>query len=383
MNSVDFNSCLHTFNTLDAASYLRLHSWKLQNESEKYSIWENHDTEGQDFELLLPKNRSANDFQKRVAEFIETLWKFEKRALHQIIEELLTPHTDIIRARIVENEDMQGTLPLDDGANIFAQVRNLMLAAACAAWMPKKVFANRKPEPALKYIRSARIGQTKVGSYIISIHSPVPPILKAEVEGEDENDDVPSTYARKVVETLNTALTSIEDGIQLSATQGLVDGFVNATELGVSANLCESLLGVLDTERLREFELSFSWAPSRGKPRKVSRSINRFGSESIPYLQEASAYLRRTSTIEDIEVIGIVKKLAHIHSDNHVGEVTLDALVEDERRVVVVTLDGGDHRLATQAYTERRVVSCIGELSKRGKVYELKNPRAFHLLPDI
>jgi len=371
---------VRAFRPLEVASYLRLHGWKQQDKvPEKYSVWTKRDDGRGEFEVLLPAASSFSDFARRVRELIETLQAEEGRTLPEILEDVTTPHADIVRAKLAPDGDMNGTLPLEDGANVFQQMRDLMLSAACAAVYPREVFAKRKPDQAMKYLREARIGQTQRGSYVITVLSPVPPVLVAgnqtvllaEVEEEP--------FARKTVRILAEAVAATVEGVQSAAASGKLDALTAGVAKGVSANLCEAILGLNEGSGGRGLEFSFSWAPSRGAPENV-KNVQRLQADSMPYLEETSRHFRQTSELEGAEVLGVVHRLQHL--DGNAGDVTIVGSVDGERRTVVTELDGQAHYLAIRAYKERLAVRCVGELLKEGKSYRLKNPRDLRLVDD-
>ena len=98
---VSLADILRIFKPLDAASYLRLHGWKQQEVvPEKYAIWTKKDDSRGEFEILLPLATTFSDFSRRVREVIDTLQAEEKRAVAEILEDVSTPHADIVRARL-------------------------------------------------------------------------------------------------------------------------------------------------------------------------------------------------------------------------------------------------------------------------------------------
>ena len=329
--------------------------------------------------MLVPMASAFSDFSRRVRELIETLQVEEKRGLPEILEDVTTPHADIVRARLAPDGDTNGTLPLEDGANVFQQMRDLMLSAACAAVSPREVFAKRKPDQAMKYLREARIGQTQRGSYVITVLSPLPPaflsgnqtLLLAEVEEEP--------FTRRTVRILADALTATAEGVQSAAASGKLDALTAGVARGVSANLCEAILGLHEGSGGRGLEFSFSWAPSRGAPGNI-KSVQRLQADSMPYLEEASRDFRQTSELEGAEVFGVVHRLQHL--DGNAADVTIVGTVDAERRTVVTELQGEAHNIAIRAYQERLAVRCLGELVKDRKSYRLKNPHDFRSMDD-
>lgn len=231
------------FKPLDVASYLRLHGWKQADvDPDRYATWIKPDRVRGDFEVLLPLATSFRDLAQRVRELLDTLRAEEQRPAEEIIEDLTSPHADVVRARLAPGGNLDGTLPLDSGAGVFQQMRDLMLAAACAAWSPRSVFAKRKPDRAMQFVREARIGQTRRGNYVITVLSPVPPTLTNS--NARLFDDEPEPFARKAVRTLATALNATVRGIEQAAATGKLDALSNAVEAGVSANLCDAILGI-------------------------------------------------------------------------------------------------------------------------------------------
>ncbi len=377
---VSLADIVRIFKPLDAASYLRLHGWKQQEVvPEKYAIWTKKDDSRGEFEILLPLATTFSDFSRRVREVIDTLQAEEKRAVAEILEDVSTPHADIVRARLAPDGDTNGTLPLEDGANVFQQIRELLLSAACAAVSPRQVFAKRKPDRAMKYLREARIGQTQRGSYVITVLSPVPPVLLAGQQTVLLPEVEEEPFSRKTVRILAEALAATAAGVQNAAASGKPDLLVASVTKGVSANLCEAILGLHEGSGRHGLEFSFSWAPSRGAPQGV-KSVQRLEADSMPYLEEASRYFRQTSELEGVEVFGAVHRLQHL--EGNAGDVTIVGTVDGERRTVVTELQGELHELAIRAYREVLPVRCVGELSKEGKSFRLKNPRDFRLVPE-
>jgi hypothetical protein len=380
ISTIEVSEIVRTFKPLDVASYLRLHGWTQQEiVPEKYAIWTKGNGDRDGFEVLLPLAAHFRDFASRVADLINTLQAVEKRALPEILEDLTTPHADIVRARLAPDGDMNGSLPLEDGASVFQQMRDLVLAAACAAISPRHVYAKRKPDQAMNYLREARFGQTKRGSYVITVLSPVPPILaNGQQRLAPEFEDEP--FSRKTIRLLADALAATEDGVQEVAASGRLDVFAAAVERGVSANLCEAIIKLNKGAGDRGVEFSFAWAPSRGEPQGV-RNLHRLMPDSMPYLEEVSRYFRQTSELDEVEVFGVVHKL-ELTDLPDVEKVTIVGTADGERRSVLTELGGDLRKLVIRAHEDRIPVALVGELTKEGKSYRLRNPRDFRLVEE-
>jgi hypothetical protein len=371
---------VRVFQPLEAAAYLRLHGWTQQDVvPERYSVWTLHEPERGEFEVLLPLARSFSDYQRRVRDVLDTLQSVEKRHLGEVLEDLSTPNADIVRARLAPEGDLNGTLPLEDGASVFQLMRDLMLSAACAAVNPRQVYAKRKPDQAMGYLREARIGQTQRGSYVITVISPVPPALRSGDESVLFEEAADEPFARKTVRTLAEAIGAVDEGVQAAASGGSIDAFVQGVGRGVSANLCEAIIGLNRGGGRSGVEFGFSWAPSRSAPSNV-RPRQRIQPDAIPYLEEASRYFRQVGEVAEAEVFGVVHKLEHV--SGNAGRVTMIGTVDGERKTVWTELQGALHDLAIRAYKEVLPVRCVGELQKEGKSYHLRNPRDFRVVDE-
>ena len=68
-------------------------------------------------------------------------------------------------------------IPLEDGALLARSARGMMLAAACSTYERRRAFHTRKPQVAVDYMKGLSLGQTEIGSFVLTVISPVPPRL--------------------------------------------------------------------------------------------------------------------------------------------------------------------------------------------------------------
>jgi hypothetical protein len=192
---------------------------------------------GNDEEIVLPLREEVGDFALRVSEVLKVLESVEHRSQLEILRDLLTSSSDLIRVRASTGQTTNGSIPLDLAVLFVEEARDLMLAAACSTVGPRAYYARRKPAQANDYLRGVRMGQTERGSYVLTILSPVPPSLRAA----EPEDAPPEPFERKVSRTLATALASVRTAAQRAAVTGDMQPFREAVEFGVSANFCDAL----------------------------------------------------------------------------------------------------------------------------------------------
>jgi hypothetical protein len=368
---------LHTVRPLEMVAYLRANGWHEVQRLERGAFWTKES--GQEvFEVLVPLDAGLRDFPNRVADALQTLEQAEQRSQLEIVEDLTTTGADVIRPRL-PGTNGDGAVSLERGMILHEQARDLMLAAACAAIEPRPLYAKRKPERAMQYLQHARFGLPTRGSYIMTIISPVAPklVVGKNLFGEEIEHEEP--FERRTVRTLAEALQAVAKACREVASTNELGPMKAAVKHGVSANLCEAIIGLDRGGGEKGVEFSFSWAPSRGVPVGIE-SVVSILPDSMPILEATARVFRETETVESSEVIGTVQKLEHQGGDQ--GKVTIVGTADGEPRTVHLELTGADHSLAVDAYEQRILVKCVGELSRVGRSWILRNPREFAVLAE-
>ena len=370
---------LRALRPLEVASYLRVHGWRQEADlNGKGSVWLLPAEVGrEEADITLPLQRDLGDFALRMGDVLRTLRRVERRPEPEILQDLMTTSSDLIRVRAPSREAESGSLPLEQAVVFVERARDLVLAAACAAITKRAYYATRKPMKATEYLSKVRMGQTERGSYVLTILSPVAPALAPE--GELPLDLAPSEpYERQVTRTLAEGLAAMEQAACDAASSGGMSGFEQAIQRGVSANLCDAVAGLSAVSPGEGLDIRIAWSRTRPVTNAVpSRVI--LGSDSMPLIQEAARLFRDTAPVEDVELEGFVTRLARGPQDIP-GDVTLEGLVDGGLRRVTVQLAGEKYSQAVQAHEQRLRVACAGDLVKERGGFRLQNPRHFRVL---
>lgn len=370
---------LRSLKPLELVQYLRFKGWQQDSElGSKATLWVRADGGGTD-EIVLPKRRDFADFDLRMAEVLKTLAKTEARSQLDILRDVQTASADLVRLRAPARDADDSSLAINAAVSFVESARDLMLAAACAAIDKRSYFATRKAQQATDYLDGVRMGQTERGSFVLTILSPVPPALKSE-QGALFPIEPPEPYERAVTRTLALSLTAVSAAAETAAAQGDLKPFIDAVQLGVSANLCEAIVRISAVSVNEGLDVAIAWSPSRAIATKTPSRI-RLQGDAIPLIEEAARLFRETSTIDDFElqgaVIGLVRPEGAL-----VGRITVAGFVEGQARKVQIELLDSEYAKAITAHEQEAIVSCTGELVKNGRSYRLQNPRQFRLRRD-
>jgi hypothetical protein len=370
----------------ELAMYLRAHDWTIQDRAGSSVQWVKT-VDGEEFEALQPQESSIRDYAARVGDLVSVLAAAEDRSELEVLGDITSVSMDVHTVRAFPQDNAPGMISLDDGVQAYESLRGLVVAAAYAggADHPRAVQPARKSAEVLKFLREVRIGAPAEGSFILSVHTPVPPRLSfaqaALFEAEDADGVEPAEpFERRVSLKVYDAVRAAYGAANaaLVDANGL-DAFTQVVPTGVSANLCEALVG-LGGESGHPFELSLRLAPSR--PLRIARLTPiRFRRDHLPVLASAARELRERIPEEGVVVEGNVVRLHREGSG--AGEISIAGAIdgEDRLRRVWMSLADEDYTVATRAHAEMSTVSVRGDLVRRGDRLFLTNPTGFRALP--
>lgn len=356
-------------NPSSISGYLRSAGWAPVDAGDAWARWR-LEVDGRELILTVPLRGHAPDYPRRFQELVDDLRRLEQRPPAQIVRDIRSGGSDVIRLRLRGSSD-HGRISVEQGARAFQRTRDLLLAAACAVVEKRPIYARRKPARAMEYLQRTRFGPTEGGSFVLTVESSVPPQLTAS-PGQQDSEREP--FERSVCLTLAEAASTARRIVdQLSVTRS-PETIVAGVPHGVSSNLCEALAGLLDdTGAPQSLELSFRWAASRpaaGAPRGVV-----FEHDAAPFLWEMGRTLREQSEIRDFELVGPVHKLASEVPEQG-GEVVVVSTLEPlPGRKVRVALAGSAYQHAARAHADGLWISCEGELIRQGNTTVLLGPR--------
>lgn len=357
-------------------AHLRINGWRSGETGEAWAVFDKQ-IEGNEVAIEVPLLGEAPDYRRLAEELLRDLGKVERRAEGTIAHDVQASGNDLVRLGLRGLAFGDGRLPAESAGRVYERARDLLLAAACAALEPRAVYAKRKPEAAMDYLRVAMFAPAEVGSCVLSIEAAVPPKLQ---ESLNLGDDPEPPFVRKVHVTLARALEATRIAASQTAASGKLEPFLEQTRHGVSANLCDALAGILDESRAESIAASIHFAPVRPVPADVPRRID-FGRDAAVILKEVATSLRERSPMPDTELVGIVRKLDSANPSQG-GLATIAVELEGRLRLVHVNLTAEDYQTAVSAHAERRLARVVGELLRVSRDWKLQNPRGFVVVAE-
>jgi hypothetical protein len=220
-------------------------------------------------EIILPRTDRLGDYATVVSQLIAIFSRATGRDEFSTYRDLVAADHDVVRVRASAGIDDDGSIANDAGVEIFAQAREMLLAAACATKAPQPLFRAGANKEAAEYMRRVKLGQTEHGSFVVTLLAPVPPVLQPNLDPTwSELGDDP--IERQITRQLMTALEASRTAAELSLS-GDPTAFEKAVNLGVSANLCEAVAGLIDQSN--GLEISMTWARTRPTPETLRKVL--------------------------------------------------------------------------------------------------------------
>ena len=338
------------------------------------TIWHRHQDD--DAEVVLPF-LSAKDFTQRIGDALIALASFEKRKVFDVIEDIKRLFTNVITVRVVHEDTKDGTIPINDGVLLISKAKDMLSAAAQAIYAKRRHFSGPAPKNARDCLDTLLLGQTEIGSYVVNVIVPnqVEFVVDQNIENEETAEAV--SLSQAITWSLVAGLDALSKASTAYESTGTFKAFDEAVHSGVSANLCDALLGFSGAKHNRSFEITVTSAPSpmfENEPRKFE-----FDSTHVAVLEQASGYYKDNYVLPDRILTGYITKLIR-PKDETAGTITIDSSIGDVERKVRVELKGDDYHLAVIAHDQGKMVRIQGDVHIKPKAAELLNPKNFGVI---
>ena len=323
-------------------------------------------------EIIVPRTERLGDYASVVAALIETFAQVAGQDELTIYRSLVVADRDVVRVRVAESDD--GSVTLNDGVDLIGGARDMLLSVACSLYEPRPVYRARANREAAALLQRVRLGQTDQGSFVVTLLTPVvpPPIPALLPDPDDRNAPIERRMIRRLVEALNAARGAVE-----RTAAGEEGAFGEALAGGVSANLCEALVRII--EPFPTLDVGVSWA--RTRPMTTSGTVVRFGRADTAVLQEAARLLRDRAPRPDVRLHGFVRLLKRGETEDD-GTVGLVTDIDGQRQSVAAVLEREDYERAVRAHHDRAMVVLAGDLDRMGQRWRLLNPRLENVIRD-
>lgn len=334
--------------------YLSSTGWAPEQRLERATLWSRREDDG-DFQVLVPGDQHLRDYASRVSDFLTTVAAVEERPIRLLLDDLETTGADTLSFRLLPSGP-SGTIPLFNAVDALAGVRELVVSSTYALMSEQRMLVQgRRPDAALDFARTVRLGTPRAGSWAIAAQLAVPRV--------DDGADPP--LARRVSLQMHRAVRACFAASGEAQREFDLGLFLRRTSEGVSANVCDALakLGRDDVP----YDVRFNWAVQL--PSSVPARSFRFSARRIEVLRTAAEQLKVAVPDGEVTVEGQVSKLRRDIGEG--GQATVRGPIStvygsSERSVRVLLPDVLYQRLV-DAHGRRQHVRVTGT-AVRGRV---------------
>lgn len=320
-------------------------------------------------EVFAPGSDRLADYAEAVSAVMAEIANVEGRDELAVYRDLVSADRDLIRFRAPQADD-DGSIDLTAGVDLIQQSKDALLAAACSAVTARRFYRSGSNTKANDYLRTVKLGQTEHGSFVVTLHSPVPPQLETGVQATlwPELDAEP--FGRKVTRTLASAFDALSSAIAEVGRGADIEAFERVVSRGVSANLCSAVSKFVSDGNGLDFSLT--WARTRPSPEPRHRAT--YSTSDAQVLAEAAKMLKNREPLRNEVVEGYVRVLNR-EATAQQGRVQIQTYVDGQPRSVSVDLSSDLYKRALGAHDSRSTVRIEGDLEFEGQRWYLKSPR--------
>lgn len=349
----------------------RYETWARSTDEQASSVLVPLDVSKRDYRHLLERARSllVSQIGSEAEHFLASLHQRSRAALDA--------------TRFGKDTSVElGMISWDQGQALFDAARSILVAAAKASRDKRRYYGNAGSYIARSFVESSLMGQTEVGSFVVTAFTPATErfFTRKSDEGQPgQMRDVVSLSGREILQTLETALKTTHSALQEYRRTPRIELFGDAVVDGVSYELVTALSQL--TSDSNESSVAMEYAPA-GLHLLPNRVVIPFQSSDTPILGRAANYLARDRPPEDVTLQGRVTLLTRPRP-GEAGIVRLDVTAGSEASKVRVRLEAEDYSVALEAHREDTVLSVRGRLEREGQHYWLYDTTDLEVASDI
>lgn len=340
--------------------------------------------------ILVPLDSGAPDFQFMLLAVIAELQSPQYGDIwtRRIIPRLVILTADELRFR-KETNAPKGLIPWRQGEELLQAARGTLIAGAKFFLEPRRRFANKYGTFASRYLDKILMGQTAIGSYVVTAYIPaleIVPIvgtssaeqtLSPHEQGEIYPEAIESLHGdpsespngRAVTKSVIQALDATVEALQHYRSTGSLSAFEAGVSEGISFDLTSALEGL--TKGASESGISIEWdSGSRGQAASTSEIFEFYPADSQALSRAKIVLAADTENTREVAVVGRVHLLTKKEAGGP-GVFGMELIGGAVKHVRVRLDDGDQYHQAVRAHDDDLAIRVSGRLQRDGNLYWL------------
>lgn len=277
-----------------------------------------------------------------------------------------------------------GAIPWAMGEEIFRAARGTLLAGAKASVSQRAYFGNRHGRFAHEFLNACYMGQTRIGSYVVTAYTPVGDTFFAK-KPKDENRPLPndagSVVGREVTLNLSKALEATTEALTHYRRTHSLAGFEEGVRLGVSKELLESVHDLVAGGDAGQVSVRWSANPKSLVELTSQKPVAfEFDRSAIPTLERASRKLASLTPTESVRVTGWVSVVRKPKRGAN-GLIELKVIAGSNAPTLRIPVTHDQFEIAANACAQDEGLTVSGSQEKEGRTYYLYNASNLNSIP--
>ncbi|MFI2379780.1 hypothetical protein ACH5AO_32730 [Streptomyces sp. NPDC018964] len=324
---------------------LRRHGWQRRGGAPgRYGRWTPPGPGGSGTSLLVPESRAFPDSEDLLGEALLALTRGGTPSAREVLLALAVPSDEIRWWRDVPSGPGDAT-PWTVEERLRTAARAVLLAAALTTRARAGYHGARHRRAAAATLADVLVGPAPDGRRLTAF--------------------VPVATGRPLAVCLHQALHAAREAVDYRRATGGMDAFDSAVEAGVSHELTEALVALVQgSEGAR---IAVEWAPAAGVPEGCAAPAEpvEFSPGDLPALREAGLRYLRAEPSVPVRITGTVVRMRR-SGPRGAGTVRLRVLAGAEVPHVRIALEEEAYRIAGHAHLVGLPVRVHGRLESRG-----------------
>lgn len=312
-----------------------------------------------DAAVFVPIDTAAPDFNKQLTRAIYQLTEFSSG---NVFEELdladlrISKQLDEFQLHVEGPEVKEGVVGWQQGVDLINGAKQILIAGAKSTRDYRRHFANAESTIAKSFIESCYMGQTQVGSYVVS--ALIPSAKEIETTKSKARKISTSVKGRDVTQTLISALQAshavLEDYKKTQDSEVFEWGMTQ----GVSVEILRGIQNIIGEG---ETEVSVDFSPLDSPVEEPLTRVVNFTPDLKKAALSGEKILSKAPQPKRIRVTGEVTSLARRYDDPNSARIKMRGLIGNKNRTFTAKLKDKDYQKALEAHDHQLMLMVVGK----------------------
>ncbi|MEU3137540.1 hypothetical protein ABZ691_32840 [Streptomyces sp. NPDC006854] len=383
MNAPDFEEIARHLTDQQLALALSSNGWqKYGGQADLYSRWRPVVQNGDGARgLLLPQDSETDDYLELLSQAVAQAWKMGDSRIRSILERAAAVNSlgDEVKFH-KETRSRRGTIPWVAGEDLHAGAQKSMIVGAKTRKSKAAYFGNANSFLAKSFLDSVLMGQTEVGSYVITAYVPPEEIYTERKVNPGETIPLVGRHTgREITLGMVDALSAARESVDHFKGSGSTYGFVENVRRGFCYELTQAVRSLIRDSDGAEIEVELHSAEDLFSGTPTQRHKLEFSPSDYSALETAGNVFAAAAAAEYVTVLGAVTQLERPKPGDP-GVVRLDVFSGSKAKKMRVRLKVEDYDLAVDAHRNNLALRVSGRQEVEGRYYWLYDPEILELV---